>query len=86
MPAIARTTLMLVSAFALSAVAAPAFALATQPADDGDKLICKRTVKTGTRFAKKTCYTRAERDRQEEQQKRDAQELINRPHIEIRKD
>ncbi len=53
--------------------------------DPKDKLICKRTQKTGSRFYSQICKTAAQWDALAEQQKRDLREHIDRPQIEIRR-
>ena len=50
----------------------------------GDK-ICKRQAKTGTRFASKICYTKAEWEEITEANKRADAEAINRPVVNIGK-
>ena len=48
---------------ALAILAAPAFAEdKPKPADDGNKMVCTREIPTNTRFAKKICMTKAQRD------------------------
>ena len=74
-------TILVVAAMTLSAPAS-----AGSETKDGAKLVCKREAKTGTRFPKKTCHTRAQWDQIAEQNKRDAQEMINRPIIETRRE
>jgi hypothetical protein len=73
----------LASASLLSA--APAFASTEPSVDPKDKLICKRTQKTGTRFYTQICKTAAQWDALAEQQKRDLREHIDRPQVEIRR-
>jgi hypothetical protein len=51
-----------------------------------DKMICKRSQRTGTRFYSKVCKTAGQWEAQAEQHKRDASELINRPQVEIRRE
>jgi len=49
--------------------------------DDGQKRVCKQEKRTGTRFAKTRCMTRAERDAIEEAAKRKAADMLNSPRI-----
>ena len=51
-----------------------------------DKMICKRTQRTGTRFYSKICKTVAQWDALAEQHKRDMAETVNRPQVEIRRE
>lgn len=44
-------------------------------ADDGDRMVCKRTAVTGTRIKKRTCYTADQWARIEEASRRTAEEL-----------
>lgn len=53
--------------------------------DPKDKLVCKRTQATGSRFYKQICKTAAQWDAMAEQQKRDLREHIDRPQVEIRR-
>ncbi len=46
-----------------------------------DEVVCKQRAATGTRFAKKTCKTRAEWEAASEAARRDAADTINRPAI-----
>lgn len=78
---------LLVSASLLPAAPALAFggsdgALAVDPKD---KMICKRSQKTGTRFYTQTCKTAAQWDALAEEHKRNLREVVDRPQIEIRK-
>lgn len=67
-------------------VSVMAVAPATAPAKDpGERMVCKRDAKTGTRFKKSTCRTKAEWDQIAEQNKRDFQEQQNRPLVSIEK-
>ncbi len=77
-----RLFALLVSASLLSTV--PAFASTGPAVDPKDKLVCKRTQKTGTRFYTQICKTAAQWDALAEQHKRDLREHIDRPQIEIR--
>lgn len=56
-------------------------ALATQKSEK-DRIVCRSAPKTGTRFSSQTCHTVRQWEQIEEQQKRDASDLINRPKIE----
>lgn len=74
---------ILASASLLAAIPAPASAndSATKAVDSKDKMVCKRTQKTGTRFHSQTCKTAAQWEALAEQNKRDASEWINRPSV-----
>ncbi|MFZ1367262.1 MAG: hypothetical protein WAR58_07320 [Sphingorhabdus sp.] len=61
----------------------PAFA--SNNADEGERLICKRQQETGSRFGKKVCKTAKEWEEMSEQHRRGLGEMVNRPQIEIRK-
>ena len=58
---------------------------ASAPSEDSEKVVCKSSAKTGTRFKSKTCRTRAQWERMAELAKRSYGETQNRPVIEIRK-
>ena len=49
------------------------------------QVVCKQTAKTNTRFAKRTCRTRAEWDQIAEQNRRDAEYMINKPGFDSRR-
>lgn len=49
------------------------------------QVVCKQTAKTNTRFAKRTCRTRAEWDQIAEQNRRDAEDMINKPGFDSRR-
>lgn len=69
--------------------AVPALALKPESdtaADPKDRVICKRTQKTGTRFQKEICKTAAQWDALAEQHRRDLAETVDRPQVEIRRD
>lgn len=51
----------------------------------GDKLICKKEAKTGTRFPTKICHTRAEWDAISEQNKRDFKDALDGPRVDTRR-
>ena len=51
----------------------------------GSKLVCKSEAKTGTRFPKKTCMTKAEWDAATEQSRKDASELIDKQLTDLRR-
>ena len=48
---------------------------ATPPAADSEKMICKHQALTGTRFAKKICYTKADWDAKAEADRRALAEM-----------
>jgi hypothetical protein len=68
-------------ALSFSADPAPSVVSGASSSTEDQKIVCKKTGNTGTRFAKKTCRTRAEWDAIREQAMRDAAEAINRPQI-----
>ena len=47
--------------------------------DPSTVVVCKQTARTNTRFAKRTCKTRADWDLISEQAKRDAKEMFHAP-------
>lgn len=81
-------------AFACSMV--PAAAFADQPIviegankyaeKDALKIICKRTLQTGTRMKTRTCDTKQQWAKKEEVAKREGQEILNSLRIETRRD
>lgn len=70
----------------------PAMPVSASPSTDSaavdakDKMICKRTQRTGTRFYTQICKTAGQWEALAEQQKRDAREMIDRPQVEIRRE
>lgn len=82
-----RTFALLISASLFSAAPsfAPAHAEEAPSVNPKDKMVCKRTQKTGTRFYSQTCKTVAQWDALAEQQRRDLRETVDRPQIEIRR-
>lgn len=52
---------------------------------DAEKQICKMEQRTGTRFPKKTCRTRAQWEAITEASRREAAESFNKPVISIEK-
>jgi hypothetical protein len=75
----------------LAIVAAPAIAASTPtgvsgtttrgPSADGNKIVCKGKPTTGTRFSKSRCLTKAQWEAIAEQQRREAEEMFNKPTI-----
>lgn len=69
---------------------APAYASAPdgEPAvvNPKDKMVCKRTQRTGTRFYDKTCKTVGQWDAIAEEHRRNLNETVNRPQVEIRRE
>jgi hypothetical protein len=62
-------------------------AVSPEAVQDGSQtLVCKSTQRTGTRFQSKVCRTRAVWEQIEEETKRQAREMIDRPVIETRRD
>lgn len=51
---------------------------------DKEEVVCKRTQKTGTRFASRVCHTPAEWDRITEEHKRAAAEAMNAPAFQMK--
>ena len=78
----ARLPVMLVQLGLATALPAAAFAF-TSPNEDSERIICKKAPKTGTRFERRLCATKAQWDKMTEQQKRDYSEMRDRPQIEI---
>jgi len=56
---------------------APAAAAADEAKAEKDKMVCKQERRTGTRFTKTRCMTRAERDAIEEAAKLKAADMLN---------
>ena len=69
---------------ASAALIAPAANAADAPAD-GNKLVCRSIRVTGTRFPTRICHKKADWDRMREQQRRDAEELLNSRVVETRR-
>ena len=70
------------AAAAPAAVAtAPPVAPALKPGERRVTLVCKTQMRTGTRFAKKRCMERADYRRQQEEDRRNFEEIQNRPII-----
>lgn len=66
-------------------------ALTAKAADEAtvnpkDRIVCKRTQQTGTRFKKEICKTVAQWEAMTEQHRRDVSEMVDRPQIEIRRE
>jgi len=51
-----------------------------------DRMVCKRTQQTGTRFKKQVCKTAGQWDAIAEQHRRDLSETVDRPQVEIRRE
>lgn len=49
--------------------------------EDGEKMVCKYQLQTGTRFKKKVCMTAAQWEEMAEQHRSGAKELVDRPQI-----
>lgn len=78
--------------FACAMLAVPAHAVSpvlaapsSEPPDD-QRIVCKQEVKAGSRFAKRTCKSKAQWDLIAEAHKRSAKELIDRPKVNTCKD
>ena len=76
----------------IAIVAAPAIAASTPTgvsgttttsgrSADGNKIVCKGKPTTGTRFSKTKCMSKAQWDAMVEQQRREAEEMMNKPTI-----
>jgi hypothetical protein len=68
-------------ALALAGVVATPAQTSSAPTAEQQKLICKHETTVNSRFTKKRCLTKAQRDLVEEKSKREAAEMINKPHI-----
>ena len=79
-----RKLVLTLVGFSLAAGPA-AYAGAAQSGKDGEDKICKRQAKTGTRFASKVCYTKAQWEEIAEANKRAAAENFNKPTISTEK-
>ncbi|HZG32434.1 hypothetical protein EAO27_17340 [Sphingopyxis sp. YF1] len=55
-------------------------------ANPKDRMVCKRTQQTGTRFKKEVCKTAGQWDAIAEQHRRDLSETVDRPQVEIRRE
>ena len=51
-----------------------------------DKMVCKRTQRTGTRFYDKICKTAGQWDAIAEEHRRNLSETVDRPQVEIRRE
>ncbi len=51
-----------------------------------DRMVCKRTQRTGTRFYDKICKTAGQWDAISEEHRRNLKETVDRPQIEIRRE
>lgn len=51
-----------------------------------DRMVCKRTQRTGTRFQTKVCKTAGQWEAIAEQHRRDVSEMVDRPQVEIRRE
>ncbi len=60
-----------------ASLAVPAAIAADPAARNKGKLVCKSEKKTGTRFAKRTCYRKADWEKIAEANRREAEELLN---------
>lgn len=73
---------IMISIFATGALVGAALpASATGSSDSEDRMICKKQKKTGTRFVTKICRPASEWEEMAEQNRRAANEMINRPKI-----
>jgi hypothetical protein len=72
-------------AIVAAAAALAAAASAPNPGGDPDQVVCKRQAETGTRILSRICMTRRRWAMIEEEHKRAAREMIDRPVIEIRR-
>jgi hypothetical protein len=46
-----------------------------------ERTVCKNEIRTNTRFARRSCATARDRERQSEEHRRNASELIDRPVV-----
>ncbi len=81
---------ILCTAVVLGALLQSAPALAEKNSDTAvvnpkDRMVCKRTQRTGTRFDTKICKTAGQWDAIAEEHRRNVSELANRPIIETRR-
>jgi hypothetical protein len=74
---------LILAQFALVAALPSAGHAFAAPDPDDDRIICKKDAKTGTRFQRRLCATKAQWEKMTEQQKRDYSEMRDRPQIEI---
>ena len=76
-----RVSVAVLGSFLLAGAVAPAFAgestSATKTAAAGNKEVCKRFAKTGTRIKEKICLTQAQWDHIEEESKRAGREILD---------
>jgi hypothetical protein len=70
------------SVVALTVGASPGYG-ASRSQDQNEKVTCKISKQTGTRFPKKTCRTKADWNAAEENAKRGAAEVFNAPRVKI---
>lgn len=70
---------------ALSTSVAASTAASTERDNDEQQVLCKQQIKTGTRFAKKTCMSKEKWEMAAEQAKRQAAEEFSRPRISTEK-
>jgi len=71
-------------ALAVAALTAGSYAFSQPALSDDQRIICKQTPKSGSRFMRRLCGTKAEWERMTEQHKRAYSEIQNRPTIELR--
>ncbi len=84
-----RTIICTVIVAATLLHSAPAFAEKNSDAavvNPKDRMVCKRTQRTGTRFQTKVCKTAGQWDAIAEQHRRDVSEMVDRPQVEIRRE
>lgn len=72
---------MLAMLFAPFGVGAPA--AAGNEAKDGDRMVCKYSLQTGTRFKTKTCKTAAEWEAMAEEHRNGLKDMVDRPQIKV---
>lgn len=74
------------AALLISVPVVPAlFAQTPEGASAKDRTVCKTRQKTGTRFASRTCRSLRHWEQMEDEHKRGAAEIVNRPMIEVRR-
>lgn len=80
-------------ALAVAAALLPAVPAFAEPENGGavaanpkDKMVCKRAQRTGTRFYNKICKTAGQWEAIAEEHRRNLNETVDRPQIEIRRE
>ena len=66
-------------AFVIAQGATPIVVEGQKASQEATQVVCKQAAKTNTRFGKRTCKTRAQWEQISEQNRREAEEVINKP-------